>query len=98
MGQGVNTHKITTGQTFRIVASMNIFAMSYRMSTTTGDAGTVNGNVTIKDENGIDVPSTPNTIDAGEVGVFVSQASQQPLNGYTFTCTQGTLKFYLTQQ
>lgn len=89
--------RLVTG-TFRVVASMNIFGISYQMSGATGDAATLTGNVTIQDENGNTLVSQAIPIGAGGVGTYVSQASQQPLNGYTFVVTQGTLSLVLTQQ
>lgn len=95
---GICTRLVTAGNTFRIVSSMNIFGLSYQMSGTTGDAATLTGNVTIQDENGNPLSPQAIPIVPSGVAVYISGASQQPLNGYTFVVTQGTLILVLTQQ
>lgn len=80
---------------YRIVAAMNIRFVSWKMSGATDDAATLTGNRTIKNADGVDQPSEAIAIVAGEEGTILPQSPSQPVDGWTFNVTQGTLKLIM---
>ncbi len=91
------TRSVSAGDSFRIVASMNIQVVTYNMSSGTSDAGTVEGNLTIKDSTGADIASEQIPLGPGDGDTIISGSPLQPIDGVTFTVTTGTLYLKMGQ-
>lgn len=93
-----NTYNITAARSpYLITAAMNIRVVSFKMSSDTNDAATMTGNLTIKNASGTDQASEALAIGAGEGDTIISGSPAQPIDGISFTVTQGTLRLQLGQ-
>lgn len=86
------TRNITAGNSMQIVSGMEVLKVTFKMSSGASDAGTFQGNGTIRDGSGTELTSQAISLGPSEGFVLQSASTQQPINGLTLSCTTGTLK------
>lgn len=92
MGLQLHTRTLTAGQSMVLDGTEGVLQISYQMSSTSGDNGTLLGNIPFRASNDIAPQnSTAVTIPAGGGNVFDSNSNQKALV-LTIACVQGSLE------
>ena len=94
MGAKLHTEVLNAGESITISNApgsdtMGCLSVSYQMSATDGDNGTLQGDFNLPNR-----PSVPISIPAGGVNNLVTSPTK-PWDGITLTCNQGTLNIQL---
>lgn len=69
---------------------MNVIAVSFQVSDSTGDNATFTGNFTALSSAGAELPSQAQTIGASG-GKTIPGSPDKPVDGCVITCVQGTV-------